>query len=75
MDKLVDKTVNLNLVGLDGNAFNLMGKFQRAAHQQGWTPEEIKLVMNECQSADYDHLVQTLVAHTDTCTNEDYEDQ
>ena len=73
MEKLVNKTVKLNLIGLDGNAFNLMGKFQQSARRQGWTSEEIKLVMDECQSSDYDHLIKTLIAHTDSCTNEDYE--
>ena len=55
------KTVNLELVGLDGNAFNLMGKFQRQARKEGWTKEEIDLVLKDCMSGDYDHLLQVLV--------------
>lgn len=55
------KTVNLNLVGLDGNAFMLMGSFSKQAKKEGWTQEEIQKVLNECQSGDYDHLLQTLM--------------
>ena len=56
--------IELELVGLDGNAFSLMGAFQKAARQQGRTPEAIKAIMDDCMSGDYDHLLQTLVKHT-----------
>lgn len=52
--------VKLKLVGLDGNAFNLMGAFSRAAKDQGWTEAEVKEVIDEAMSGDYDHLVATL---------------
>ncbi len=57
--------VKLNLVGLDGNAFSLMGAFSQAARRQGWNQEEIKVVLDECVSGDYDHLLQTLIANTE----------
>ena len=56
--------IKLNLVGLDGNAFSLMGAFQRAARKQSRTPEEIKAVLDDCMSGNYEHLLQTLVKHT-----------
>ena len=56
--------VKLKLVGLDGNAFFLMGAFQRAARKQGRTSEEIKAVMDDCTSGDYDHLLSVLFSHT-----------
>jgi hypothetical protein len=56
--------IKLNLVGLDGNAYSLMGAFRRAARKQGRTPEEIKAVLDDCMSGNYDHLLQTLVLHT-----------
>ena len=56
--------VKLELVGIDGNAFFLMGAFQRAARKQGRTSEEIKAVMDDCTSGDYNHLLSVLVAHT-----------
>lgn len=67
------KKVSLTLVGLDGNAFALLGAFQRAARKQGWKPEEIKAVMDEATSGDYDHLLQTLIEHTEETEEEDDE--
>lgn len=57
------KKVKLELVGLDGNAFSLMGAFQRAARKQGWNQEEIKTVLDDCQSGDYNHLVAVLASN------------
>lgn len=59
-----EKKVKLNLVGLDGNAFALMGNFKRAAQREKWTKEEIDEVLKECMSGDYDHLLATLIEHT-----------
>lgn len=59
----VDKKVYLELGVLDGNAFVLMGAFQKQARREGWTQEEIKKVLDECRKSDYDHLIQTLMAH------------
>lgn len=64
MKQHVSKLVELDLVGLDGNAFVLMGAFQRAAKRQGTPKDEIKAVLDDCMSGDYDHLLQTLVANT-----------
>lgn len=55
------KKVKLTLVGLDGNAFMLMGAFTRAARQQGWGKVEINAVMEKAQSGDYDQLLVTLM--------------
>ena len=64
MDKLVNKKVKLKLVGLDGNAFSLLGHFQKQARKDGWTQEEIKLVFDEAKKSDYNHLVATLSQYT-----------
>ena len=45
---IVDKRVKMQLVGIDGNAFSIMGVWQRNARRQGWTKEEIDKVLNEC---------------------------
>jgi len=66
MTTLVDKKVKLQLVGLDSNAFALMGAFQKNARRQGWSPEEIKKVLDEARSGDYDHLVGTLDSHCES---------
>ena len=75
MSKVVDKTINLNLVGLDGNAFSLMGHFSHQAKREGWTKEEIDAVLNECQSSDYNHLLRTLVAHCEPSDDDFDEDE
>jgi len=63
MAKVVDKVVDLRLVGLDGNAFNLMGHFRRQARKEGWTVDEIKSVLDECREGGYIHLLATLRDH------------
>lgn len=57
------KKVKLKLVGLDGNAFSLMGAFQSRAQREKWTDDEIKAVLDEAMSGDYHHLLATLMAH------------
>ena len=59
----VDKKVTLELVGQDGNAFNLLGLFNRQAKREGWTKEEIDAVQKEATSGDYNHLLVTLMEH------------
>lgn len=59
------KKVKLNLGGLDGNAYALMGAFQRQARQEGWTKEEIDEVITDCKSGNYDHLLGVLIEHTE----------
>lgn len=58
----MDKKVSLNLVGLDGNAFSLMGAFSRQARKEGWSSDEIDSVRAECMSGDYNHLLRTLMS-------------
>jgi len=65
------KKVNLDLCGLDGNIFFLMGAFQRQAKKEGWTPNEIDTVLKDCRSGDYDHALQVLIANTQSSDEED----
>jgi hypothetical protein len=68
------KTVKLDLAELDGNAFALMGAFQRQARKEGWLQAEINEVLEECKSGDYAHLLYTLSRHCDDhCEAEDEE--
>jgi hypothetical protein len=57
------KKIDLDLTEVDGNAFGLLAAFQRQARREGWNAEEIKLVLDDARSGDYDHLVGTLDAH------------
>lgn len=54
------KKVSLELVGLDGNAFALMGAFQQQARREGWTKSEIDEVLTKCTSGDYNNLLRIL---------------
>ena len=63
MKKVVNKTVNLDLVGVNGNAFMIMGVFQRQARKEGWTQEEIDVVLDEAKSSDYNYLLATISNH------------
>lgn len=63
MEKLVNKTVNTSLIGVNGNAYALMGHFQQHAIREGWTKEEIKLVLDQATSGNYDNLVGTLLMY------------
>lgn len=68
-----EKKVNLTLVGLDGNAFALMGAFQHQAKREGWTKEEINVVLTECKSSDYNNLLCVLMDHCEEA--DDFEDE
>ena len=63
MKKVINKTVNLNLIGVNGNAFMVMGVFQRQAKKEGWTQEEIDSVLTEAKSSDYNYLITTIENH------------
>lgn len=49
--RVVDELVRLNLIGLDGNSFSLMGAFSKAARRQNTPKEEIDKVVDMCWSA------------------------
>jgi len=59
------RKVTMRLVGEDGNAFAILGRFQREAKAAGWTHEEIRAVMDEATSGDYDHLLAVMMAHVE----------
>ena len=66
------KKVKMQLVGVDGNAFSLMAEFQRNARKQGWTRAEIKVVLDECTTGDYNHLLCTLMDNIDDAYEDEY---
>lgn len=63
MKQVVKKTVNLSLVGVDGNAYAIMATFRRQARKEKWSEVEIELVIEEAQSNDYNHLLNTIMNH------------
>jgi len=60
------KKVQLDLVGLDGNAFALMAAFKFAARRQGWTGEEVNKVLDQMKGGDYNHLLCVLMDNTES---------
>jgi hypothetical protein len=64
--QIVNKKVRLRLVGIDGNAFSLMGAWKNQAMREKWTKEEMASVLDECMSSDYSNLLNTLSEH---CVN------
>lgn len=63
MKKVIQKNVNLDLVGVNGNAYMIMGVFKRQAKKEGWTQNEIDTVLIEAKSGDYNHLLATIENH------------
>lgn len=59
-----EKRVILDLTQIDSNAYSLMGAFRVQARLEGWSDEDINLVLEECKSSDYNNLVRTLLEHT-----------
>lgn len=73
---VVNKKVRMKLVGMDGNAFSILGRFSAQARKEKWTEEEIKKVREEAMRGDYDHLLGTIVDHCeDPDETEDEEDE
>jgi len=55
--------VKCQLVGADGNAFSIMGRFQRAAQKAGWRKDQINEVLKDAMSNDYNHLLVVISSH------------
>ena len=45
------------LVGVDGNAFAIMGYTAKAMRRAGFTKEEIEQMYKEAEASDYNHLI------------------
>lgn len=46
-----------SLVGIDGNAYSIMGYVQNAMKKEGKSREEIQAYLKDAQSSDYSHLL------------------
>lgn len=42
-----------------------IGAWARAARRQGWSDEDIDAVRAEALSSDYDHVIQTIMEHSE----------
>lgn len=52
------------LVGIDGNAYSIMGVVQRGLRKAGAPRDYIARVMNEMQAGDYDNLLAVASRYT-----------
>jgi hypothetical protein len=57
---MINKTVNLNLVGLNSDAYSIINAFKRQAQEEGWTEEEIEEVITKARSGNYAHFISTI---------------
>lgn len=55
----------VKLVGQDGNAFMVMGLCQRALKGAKFPEADIAAFYEQCQSGDYNHLLQTAMSWCD----------
>jgi len=55
----------LNLIGIDGNAYVILGHAQHAARKAKWPKEKIDEFLNKAMNGDYDHLLQTCCEYFD----------
>ena len=66
----------MTLIGLDGNAFALIGAFSREAKKQGWTKEQVEVVTKKAMNGSYDDLLCTLMDNIEEPDAEpDFEDE
>lgn len=56
-----------DLVGVDGNAFSIMGYVVNAMRKAKFTQEQIKDYQNEAMSSDYNNLLAVSVQRIDDC--------
>jgi hypothetical protein len=52
------------LVGIDGNAFSIIGTVSRGLRRAGAPSEYVKAFQAEASSGDYDHVLQTAIRYT-----------
>lgn len=67
--------VCMRLVGEDGNAYAILGRFQYAAHNAGWSKEEIRKVVDEATSGDYNNLLRVICANIEQPDEDQDQDQ
>ena len=55
------------LVGVDGNAFSVMGYVARAMKNEGMSREEVSAYREDAMSGDYNHLLCVSLEMVDKC--------
>jgi hypothetical protein len=65
----------VKLVGIDGNAFSIIGACMKAARKAKMPAEDIKMIQTEMMSGSYDHLLATALKYFAVEGEEDEEDE
>lgn len=60
-----EDTSSDDLIGVDGNAFAIIGRASVLLRRAGASPAYISAFTKEATSGDYDHVIQTAVAYLD----------
>ncbi len=58
-----NRFVTGTLIGVDSNAFSLMGHFKKLALRQGFSREWVDSIIQDAMSGDYDRLLRVLDSH------------
>ncbi len=64
-EEAVTSKPELKLVGLDGNAFFILGRAKRVAEVAGWSKDKIECFLTEAKSGNYDNLLATCMKYFD----------
>ena len=56
-----------SLIGVNGNAFSVMGYVRQAMKETGFTKNEIEAYTKDATSGDYDHLLVVSIDMIDKC--------
>jgi hypothetical protein len=63
----------VQLVGMDGNAYSILGRCHRAANDAGWSKEQWGEFSTKAKSSDYNNLLRTVMEYFE-CDSEDEDD-
>jgi hypothetical protein len=63
----------VQLVGMDGNAYSILGRCHGAAMKFGWSKERWREFSDKAKSGDYDNLLRTVMEEFDEEEDEDDE--
>lgn len=63
------KRMKYNLVGIDGNAYSIMGYVRKAMKAEGKTAEEMKAYTDDATSGEYNHLLAVSMEMIDELNN------
>ncbi len=58
------KLKGFRLVGEDGNAFAIIGRFLRCARAAGWREEDARRVIEVAKSSDYNNLIRVFARYS-----------